>query len=193
MMRFSFFLILFSLGFLCFSQNEQEREHRIKKSQFPSEAVDFFTENIKEVKKIRYYKEVDTAQTTYSVKFKKDRLNYHIVFDKKNTLQTIGFRVKEIDLPSDTYLKIESYLTGRFDTFKIRRIFQQYSISKERTENQVLKDAFQNLMLPTTTYRFLISVRENGERKKYEALFDAEGNLKNIRAALPANYDRVLY
>ncbi len=193
MMRFRAFLILFSAGFLCFSQNEQEREHRIKKSQFPAEAMNLFTENIKEAKKIRYYKAVDTAQTTYMVKFKKDRLNYQIAFDKKNALQTIGFRVKEIDLPSDTYLKIESYLIDTFDRLKIRRIFQQYPISKEHTVNQALKNAFQNLMLPITVYKFLIAVRENGKRKEYEALFDAEGNLKNIRTDLPANYDRVLY
>ncbi len=186
-------MLLFSIGFLSFSQDKQERQYRIKKSQFPDTCKSFFFENIEHTKRVRYYKEVDTAQTNYTIKFKKDRLNYHIDFDQNNNLQCIGFRINEIDLPSDAYSQIESYMVSTFDKFKIRRIFQQYHISIKNKEDQLLKDAFQNMMLPSTIYRVLVVGKKNGRRHEKEVLFDAEGNLKSIRNILPANFDRILY
>lgn len=193
MKKFSIFILLFLIGFLSFSQDKLEREHRIKKSQFPIESKSFFFEYIENAKRVRYYKEVDTAQTNYTIKFKKDRLSYHIDFDKNNNLQRIGFRITEVDVPSDTFSQIKSLLAKTYDKFKIRRIFQQYHKSGNSNANQLLKDAFQNMMLPSTIYKVLIVGKENGRRQEKVAVFDSEGNLKKMSDVLPANFNRVLY
>ena len=193
MMKFSVFTLLFLIGSICFSQDKLEREHRIKKIQFPTEAQAFVGKNVKNANRFRFYKTIDTAQTLYTVKFKKDKLKYYIDFNKNGTLKSIGFRIKEIDIPSETFSKIKSYLSTAYDKIKIRRMFQQYPMTVESSENQVLKDAFQNMILPSNTYKLLTTSKQSGKKLEQEMFFDAEGNLKSIRKTLPANYDRVLY
>ncbi|MGB5553980.1 MAG: hypothetical protein WBM83_04915 [Flavobacteriaceae bacterium] len=185
-----FFLFI---GTFASAQNNYESEHRILKAQFPEVATSFVTDNTEHIKNLKFYKEVDTASTRFSAKFKKDRLKYHMDFDADGALQKIGFQVKVVDLSSDLYSTVESYFLNNFETFKVKRIFQEYGIESNRTQSQFLKDAFQNMILPSNKYRFLIVAKKNGKKTKYDALFDGEGNLKRLKQSLPANHDRVLY
>jgi len=190
--RLKVFTAFFLLVFIGSAQNKYEREHQIKKSQFPPVEQRLLSANSK-MKQQRFYKEVDSSQTTYTMKFKLDRLRYFMDFDQNGKLQNIGFRVKEVDIPSDAYSKIESYLTTHFDKVKIRRMHQEYMVLDEKANDKTLKDAFQNMLLPSNRYRLIIATKKNGKRMENEALFNAEGSLKMIRKTLPVNYDHVLY
>ncbi|MEQ9580923.1 MAG: hypothetical protein RIM68_01990, partial [Arenibacter sp.] len=63
-MKYSFItlMLLLMLGLQCFSQSKLEREHRIKKSQFPSIDIDKLL--LENTKHIRYYREVDSSKIT---------------------------------------------------------------------------------------------------------------------------------
>lgn len=192
MMRCNILVVFLLLGCITFAQDQQEREHRIKKSQFPNLETNFKVIGAK-MKKVRYYREVDSSKTTFAIKFKMDRLHYHINYDASGNLLNSGFRVKEIDVPQETYVKMKTYLSGNFEKSKVRRIWQQYPVGHNKTENDALKNTFQNLILPSNEYRLMVRAKKQDKAKDYELWFDSEGNLKRIRTVLPMNLDHVLY
>jgi len=170
MMKFSgiLLILLFFTPTNNFAQDRVERQHRIKKSQFPTIKSDLTILGNK-LKKLRYYKEVDSSKTTFSMKFKMGRLHYHIDYNKSGELINSGFRVKEVDVPEETLAKVQKYLSQNFEKAKIRRLWQEYPV-QGGSEAEHFKTTSQNLIW-----------------------FDAEGNLKRIRKSLPADHDRVLY
>ena len=188
-MKYSYItlMLLLLLGPKCYPQTKLEREHRIQKSQFPSTKMDNLP--LENTKNIRYYREIDTSKITYTLKFRKGKMHYHLDFDEKGTLQNTGFTVKEVDIPTDTYAQISSDLNANFEKIKIKYIQQRYLGSSEN----VLKNTFQNLILPSNTYKVMFRGKKVDQREDYIAIFNAEGNLIKTTTALPANYDRVLY
>lgn len=180
------FFLLLTICSLGFSQTKPEREHRIKKSQFPSFEAGVVPE---ESKNLKYYMEVDTSKTTYILKFRLKKMKYHIDMDELGQIRQLGFWVKEVDIPQETYARISDFLDGNFQKVKIKRILQHYPGDSHTAQ----KNAYQNLILPNNTYELLFRGKQGMENKEHIATFDAEGNFLKIREALPANFDRVLY
>lgn len=179
------------MGTVCFPQHI-EREHRIRKSQFPT--VDFGTMfNGIKTNKMRYYKEVDSLKTTYILKFKMARLNYSLSFDDTGKLIKSGFLVNEIDIPEETFQKIKTYLIDSFEKSRIRRIFQQYPVTNSENAESELTNTFQNLLLPSNEYKLFVIGKNDKKHTEYDLWFSADGNLIRKRKALPMNHDRILY
>lgn len=185
-------LLLFLGTQLCQSQVGYEREYRIRKSQFPTLAVDSTLIGHK-INKKRYYKEVDSLGPTYILKFKKGRLHYHISFDDSGNLKNSGFRVNEIDLPDETLQEIKRYLSATFKKYSIKRMYQQYGFQQGESGKSLLKNTFQNLLLPSNVYKLIVTGKRDQKMAEYDFWFNAEGNLVKKRAALPMNHDRILY
>lgn len=189
---------LFSIVFLFvatfgFSQNREEREHRILRSQFPEKAVTTVKTSLEGIRNIKYYKEVASTYKTYTAKFKKDRLYYRMDFDMQGNVQNIGYQIKEADIPEDTYAQIDTYLKENFEKPKARRMFQQYLSDDFDTSSALLKTAFQNTISNNLEYKFIITAKSEGFRQYFEVLFNAKGELKSMQKSLPANYNHVLY
>ncbi len=189
----SILIFLLFLNLTSFAQHELEREHRILESQFPNKALLFVKENAVSVKRLRYYKEIDSTQKTYSAKFKKDRLYYRMDFNEKGDLKYSGFIVKEIDIPEDSYSNIQLYLTHHIEKSKIKKIQQLYTINDNENPRKTLKNTFQNLLLPSILYKLTVVGKNGKKRQEYEITFDAEGAFKQMSMSLPSNYDHVLY
>lgn len=186
--------ILVLLGSISSSaQNKIERQHRIKKTQFPSKALKTISENNKNVKRLKYYREIDTSQKTYTAKFKKARLFYEMNFNQNGKFESMGFKVKQVDIPEESFEHITNYIAQNFEKSKIRKMQQLYSINGNGSVDKTIKNAFQNLMVPTMCYKLLIRGKKVGTLADYSIMFDAEGNFAQIRKSLPANHDRVLY
>ncbi|MCM4172073.1 hypothetical protein DHD32_11315 [Arenibacter sp. TNZ] len=188
-MKYSYLIswLFLTLSLTCFSQAKLEREHRIKKSQFPTIEVEALP--LETAKKLRYYKEVDSSIITYILKFRIKKMHYHIDFNEKGAIQNTGFGVKEVDIPTDTYANINSFLKENFRNIKIKYIQQRYPGNSDN----ILKNTFQNLILPNNTYKLMFRAKKTDEKEDFLAIFDAEGNVIKTTMALPANYDRVLY
>lgn len=187
-----FGLFVFIGTSLCQGQNREEREHRIRKSQFPTVQLDSLAIGPR-IKQKRYYKEVDSLQTTYIFKFKKDRLHYFLSYDDTGNLVTSGFRVNEIDIPEETYQKIEGYLSDTYEKFRIKRIFHEYPVVNTESDTPDLTDTFQNLMLSGNAYKLIVFVKNSTGRHELDLWFKADGSLIRKRPALPMNHDRILY
>ncbi len=185
-------LFLF-FGLFSSAQNKREREHRIKKTQFPSEALQFIAENNKDFKRLKFYKAVDSTSKTYSAKFKKSRLFYEMDFSENGELNSLGFAIKPVDMPEESFERIIKYLSQKFEKSKVRKMFQTYEVQSGEAVEKTIKNAFQNLMLSNITYELFVKGKKDGTRADFEITFDSEGNFVHIRTALPPNYDRVLY
>ena len=183
-------LLQYSVGF---SQVKVEREHRIKKNQFPEAAHDFIKEKLNDAKKIRFYKETDTTKITYEAKFKKDKLHYSVEFDESGKLEDIEILINEVDVPEGSWSNITKFLEEKFDKHKIRKIQQQYPITSEETAETTLTNAFQNLLIPSLNYEIMVRGNIGDNHADFEILFNAEGDFIKMRESLPANYDHVLY
>ncbi|NNE03109.1 MAG: hypothetical protein HKN52_08080 [Eudoraea sp.] len=194
-MKYSFFIL--GISFLwCFpvlGQAKYEREFRIKKTEFPQSAMLLIKDEIQNARKIRFYKEIDSVTISVEVKFKKDKLNYSVEFDTEGVLQDVEVLIKEIDIPNDAFESINKHLKGSYPKYTIRKIQQQYAVKEGREDRQVIKDAFQNLLLPYINYELIVSCKAKTGRQQFEYLFDAEGNFLSKRKSLPANYDHILY
>lgn len=187
------FTVLFILfGCSLSAQNKYEREYRIKKSQFPENALSYISEKLEDARRIRFYKETDSSKVSFEAKFKKDRLKYSIEFDENGTLEDVEIEIKPVDIPDDVFAKINADLANRFSKYRLRKIQQHYPLENNDVET-TLKNAFQNLMLPSIKYELIVSGKSDRSYEQFEALFDAEGNFEKIRKSLPPNYDHVLY
>lgn len=179
-------------GILASAQNKYEREYRIKKSQFPDKALGYIEDKLEDARNIRFYKETDSTKVSYEAKFKKNRLKYSVEFNEGGTLEDIEILIRPIDIPNDSYKAVNKYLQKEFIKYRIQKIHQQYPIGDNSVETTV-KNAFQNLILPSLKYKLIVSGKKNKGYEQFEVLFDAEGNFEKIRKSLPANYDHVLY
>lgn len=188
-----FLIVVFLVGCYSSAQEKVERQHRIKKSQFPSEALALITQNSTELKRLKFYREVDTAQKTYTAKFKKSRLFYEIDFDQNGEFKSIAFNVKQVDVLEDSYQNIKEYLSQNFEKAKIRKMLQQYRKGIDDDSEKIIKNAFQNIINNTISYRLLIRAKKDGNSADYKITFNSDGEFEQLQKALPANYDRVLY
>ncbi|MGB5170066.1 MAG: hypothetical protein WBN69_01405 [Eudoraea sp.] len=186
-------LTLFLGSYLAQAQNKYEREHRIKKCQFHSNAHAFLEEKLKDARRIRFYKETDSTKVSFEAKFKKDKLQYSVEFDKEGNLEDIEILINEVDIPEDTWSTISYYFQEEFEKYKVKRIQQQYVAIEQESVDVTLNNAFQNLLLPSVNYEIMVAGKTKSIYEDFEILFSADGTFVNRRKSLPANYDHVLY
>jgi hypothetical protein len=170
-----------------------EREFRIRRSQFPEKALPLLENAAGKVKKLRFYKEVDSIGSNYKAKFKKDRLWYSMEFSENGELEDIGITIEEVDVPNDSWSNILAHLKKDSTKYRILRIQQQYPVAGNRTEAITLKNAFQNLLLPYINYEIMVSKKGKNGYRDHEVLFDAMGNFISSKKSLPPNYGHILY
>ena len=176
-----------------FGQYKYEREFRIKKSQFPAKAHALIEDQLAEARRIRYYKETDSTKISYEAKFKVDRLHYSVEFNQEGELEDVEILIKKVDIPNDSFKNMTDYLDNNFNKYRIRRIQQQYPVSAFESVEQTIKNAFQNLLLPTIRYELMVAGKKNNGFEDFEILFDADGSFLKMRKSLPVNYDHILY
>ena len=193
MKKFSSLVLLVFLINAGMAQDKYEREYRIRKSQFPEQAFTFLETYLKDAKRLRFYKELDSAKTSYEAKFKKDRLFYSIEFDEEGLLEDVEILIMEVDIPNSSYQAMQEYLKSNFKKFRIRKIQQQYPLSAFQTVENTLEKAFQNLIDPKINYELIVAGKKDRDFQDYEILFDSNGKFIRLRKSLPANYDHVLY
>ncbi len=188
----AFFFILICIPFLAISQNKYEREIRIDKADFPVEALDLVSPYLEDVKRVRFYRETDSIKVSYEAKFKKGKLLYSVEFDQTGKLEDIEFVIKKNDIPEESWNNIIGWLNNEFEKTKVKKIQQQYP-NEQSSPEELLKEAFQNLILPYIHYELIFSAQNGKGFQMYEGLFDANGKMLKIRKSLKPPYDHILY
>ena len=195
MIRYRIYLLLFALFtvFMAQGQYKYEREYRIKKNQFPDKAHALLKSHIKEARKVKYYREVDSTKVSYEAKFKLARLFYSAEFDADGNLEDVEVLIKEVDIPNESLAAIKDYLSSNFRKHRILKIQQQYPVSAFESPEETLRNAFQNLLLPVIKYELIVAAKKDKRFEDFEILFDSDGKFISSRKSLPANYDHILY
>lgn len=175
-----------------FSQSKQEREFRIEEAIFPKNAKNLLDPYLINSKRIRYYKEFDGEKISFEAKFKKDRLKYSIEFSESGLLEDVEFIIKEVDIPDSTFDAITSYLISEHRKYRIKKIQQQYLNDAEKPK-EVLKVAFQNLILPEVNYEIVIASKDEKGYAEYEITFNSDGKHLLSRRSKKPEYDHILY
>lgn len=184
------FLLLIITTF-CYGQKKQEQEFRIDRHLLPGTIMPLLSEYLKDVKRLRFYKELDGEKSSYEVKFKKDKLLYSIEFDQNGQLEDVEFIIKEIDIPAEALKNIVTYLNVNHQKNRIKKIQQQH-INYDNPR-QTLKEALQNLILPEIRYELIISAKDEKGFGEYELTFDADGKHLLTRKSIKTKYDHVLF
>lgn len=182
--------------FICSSLSAQvkyEREFRIKKSQFPQESLEIAEPYLDGVRKLRFYKEIDSSRQQYKIKFKRDRLQYGVEFSAGDVLEEIEVGITEVDIPDISLQAMKQYLKEHFSKYKIRKIYQQYPGKAFASTAETFRNAYQNLILPEIRYELIVQAKMADGNMDFEVLFDAAGTFIKQRKSLPPNYDHVLY
>lgn len=187
----SLFLLL--LPFLGLSQAKYEREFRIRESQFPVAALEKAQPYLDGVRRLRFYKEIDSSRQSFEIKFRKDRLNYSVEYSPSGVLEDIEVTIRPNDIPNESWDAIIRHLSNFTDTYKIRKIQQQYPGDAFETDSVTFRNAFQNLLLPEIRYELMIQTGKGKTFKEFEILYDSGGEFLQMRESLPPNYDHVLY
>ncbi|WP_318310593.1 hypothetical protein [Flagellimonas crocea] len=190
--KYTFFLIL-GIAQITSAQNKYERESRIDKDDFPNASYLLIEDYLEDAKRVRFYQETDSTKKSYEAKFKKGRLHYSVEFDQEGKLEDVEFKIKERDIPNDTWGTIQFYLNENHKKPRVKKIQQQYPVRVGQSIEKTLHNAFQNLILPEVNYELIFSTKESDGFHEYEALFDSEGQLIQIRKSFPPSYDHVLY
>ena len=175
------------------SQVQHERAFRIRKEQFPAESLEPVKTYLEDVKKLRFYKEIDSNRYRYRISFKKERLFYNFDFAQQGAISNIGVLIQPVDIPNDSWKAITNHLQQTFVKYKVRSISQQYPRQAFNSDAETFRTAFQNLILPQLRYGLVVRGKRDGGKRDYEALYNNRGEVVRMRKSLPPNYDHVLY
>ena len=193
-MRFKVLILLFiTLGATAHSQVKYEREFRILREQFPKAPLESVKPYLDGVRKLRFYKEIDSSRRSYEIKFKKDRLLYSVEFNEQEELEDVEVIITPVDIPQEAWAAITKDLDGKWSKYKVRKIQQQYPREAFTSDSETFQKAFQKLILHEIRYEIVVRGKTEDGYRDYELLYDATGDLLLMRESLPPNYDHVLY
>lgn len=189
----SFFLLT---AFSLLAQDKKiEKEERIDAEEMPTSSS-FLIERIPEIaKKLRYYYETDGEKESFEAKFKYKGSIFSVEFGKYGKLQDIEVTLKEKQLPKQSLKNIETYLKKNQDRYKIEKIQAQYlpkATEKNSAEKLLLKSISFNTQ-PPDNYELIVAVKNKGKLKKFELIFDANGQFKSKREIIRNSYDYLIF
>ena len=177
MVKYKGFFILMVSVICTISTAQLTQQERIAEAAFPTKALASLKPYLENSRSLKLYRLTSRTATSYAVNFKKGRLRYRVSFYPNGELEGVEYPIKPVDIPNDSYRAIVDYLNGEYSRYKIRRMYQQYPMEPNKKQEVVLREAFQNLLLPSVRYKLLVRGTKNGHRDKYENLFDAAGRL----------------
>lgn len=193
-MKHLLLILILILPIFASSQDKKiEKEEDIKREQMPEGAQEYLLQNIPEdINKLRHYYETDGDKESFEAKFKYNRHRFSVEFNETGTLEDIEVQVKKNDLEDVVLEKIENYLDTQHDRFKIEKIQAQFQ-SDNKNPEQTMKRARKFDKNSPDHYELIVATKNKGKLKKYEMLFDANGNFENEREIIRNSYDYLIF
>jgi hypothetical protein len=189
---FIFFLIT---AVLQAQEKKQEREEGIERDEMPSSAS-FLIEKIPEkAKRVRFYSETDGENESYEVKFNFNKSIFSVEFGEKGKLQDVEVTLNDKEVPSTIIENIEVYLEESQERYKIEKIQAQYLplTPKDSSGLHVLLRSLSFKNNAPSNYELIVAVKNNGNLKKFEMIFDENGHFQNKREIIRNSYDYLIF
>ena len=167
------FCLLF-LGAYTFSQEKQEKEYRIKPEEAPKTAVDFVTSNNFK-KRVKWFAEESNDGKTFEAKVCHNKNLYSIEFSEEGTLLDIEKKVDFDEVTEVAQNNIKNYLKENYLKYKFKKTQIQYKgIPNELM--RVFDAKNRNTIKAKIAYELIVSAKNDDGFKRYEMLFDENGN-----------------
>jgi len=189
LLLFIYILPIFALA----QDNKIEKEDRIKLEEMPESVSLFLKENLPEnIKKVRYYYETDGQKKSYEAKFKYERYNFSVEFNKDGNLEDVEITAKKNELIKLVYGNIEAHLEQNHERYRIEKIQAQY-LSKDGDAKNTFYRSLNFRKLQPDNYELIVATKEKGKLEKFEILFDEMGIFKEQRKIIRNSYDYLLF
>ena len=133
-MNFKLLVIVLALLFLsnlAVAQTKNEKEVRIKGSEFPAIAQDIINKLPNKCKRLKFYKETDGDKQSFEVKFKYKKRRYSIEFSTNGTIEDIEVTTKLKTIEDSVKDTITSHFKTSFIKHKVIKTQKQYVYSSE--------------------------------------------------------------
>ncbi|MEC3906589.1 hypothetical protein VOI54_06135 [Tamlana sp. 2201CG12-4] len=189
-----FSLIIFILvAELGFTQVKNEKEERIKLSEFPERAQTYFNTISNEVKYLKFYKETDVNKMSYETKFKIHKLHYSVEFDINGVLEDIEIVIKEKHIPEKALNAIKAYFNSNFDHSRFIKIQKQFVGNTKKTDQQFIQHIIDHPDDKHTHFEIIAEIRLNKKRQLREFTFNRKGQFEHSRVVTSSSYEHALY
>lgn len=192
---------LFIITFILFTALAQaqdkkiEKEEGIDREEMPEDAFFLIDKIPQKANRLRYYYQTDGEEESYETKFKFKRSIFSVEFGKDGKLEDVEVILKEKQLPKQTLQNIQTYLEKNHERHKLEKIQAQYlpnSVSESSAEKLFLKSLSFHTQQPDN-YEIIVAVKNKGKLKKFEMLFDKNGQFKNEREIIRNSYDYLIF
>jgi len=194
-MKYRIFTLL--LGFLLSvsisAQTKNEKEKRIKKSEFPKGANLLLNAIPQQAKRIRFYKETDGDKTSFETKFKFKKHWYSVECDSLGKLEDIEIQIKEDELPEETDDVIEDYFEDNSEKYDIIKIQEQFIYSSKPSDTEFLKHISSNRESLRPNYEIIVALKIDKVWVLKEITFSHQGQFLSERTIKPDSYEYIMY
>ena len=194
MMKFKILLVvLFAFAKANFIQAQSsnlkfEKEERIKKEEFPVDALPYI-QQLAEGRRIKYYREFDGERTSYEAKFKIKLRKYSIEYDRDGNLEDIEIEVSKRQLPKMEWVKIQSRLDEYAKRWKVEKIQWQYVNSNDDLDELALQIARKNY----ENIEMIVAFKDKRNIYRKELLLTRTGEVLQERDVKRRVYDFLLF
>lgn len=188
-MKHPIFILILIIPILTSSQEKKiEKEERIDLSEMPEKAQTYLRDYMpQKIRRLRYYFETDAASESYEAKFKYTGRRFSVEFNKAGLLQDIEVETEKEELPPSVLSNIEGYISSKHERFRIEKIQAQFL-----SDGMDMKRSLKPGSIPDN-YELIVATKNRGELKKFEMLFDENGNFKEEREIIRNSYDYLIF
>lgn len=170
---FTISLVIFCVSF-GFSQEKNEVEKRIKKSEVHKQAKEWLSDAYEGKRKTKWYFQTDGEKEVFEAKLKHKKQLHSVEFDLDGKVQNIEILIDESELDKEISKVINRFFKTNYNKFSISKIQIQYTGKGDDLEDVIDENEFENI---TISYEIEYYGKSDTEDELWEGLFDAEGFL----------------
>ena len=161
----------------------------------PAEALETMHPLLRQIRKLRYYREQSSTGISYEAKGKWRRYRWSIEFFEDGRLMDLEKLVAWEDIPAATAERIDSVLRSRYEKYRISRLQLQLSAPDSSLSDRAVIEAVVERETAGLRGRYELEAEVKGLDLlgEFEFLFDATGQLLQQRPILRRPLDHVLY
>ena len=184
------FTLLFLSSLCLFSQTKDEREFRVEKENFPTNAQSVLKELPNSAKRLKLYKETDGEKVSYEAKFKFKKNRYSLEFDTNGVIEDIEMIVNKKSIPIEI---IEIHFKSNYIRFKIIKIQTQYINTDSKNDKDFMIGVLNGYKGQKVNFEIIAEVKTESNRNVMEFLFTENGKFLNSRILKPTSYEHIMY
>ena len=173
-----------------FSQEKNELEERVKKSEVPETALEWLKDAYETKRRTKWYYQTDGEEEVFEAKLKHKKHLHSVEFDMNGVVQNIEVLLKEKEIDQDVHKVILSYLEQTYSKYSLSKMQIQYTGDPDDLEDLIDENEFEDISI---NYEIEYYGKTDTEDELWEGLFDQNGKLITKRIVKIKNTDNLDY